>query len=297
MTESCPFCAPDAARLIFEHELAYGLWDGYPVSPGHALLIPRRHVATWFDASAEEHLALTAAIEEARRRVLERFAAKPPDGFNIGVNAGLSAGQTVMHLHVHLIPRWMGDVPNPRGGVRHLMPGKGHYDPSVAPEVPATGPVDPGAVARDRASASLSPAAVDLAPLPHPRALIVGEGDRLIDHLRVHMARALRMDLAVAFVQRSGLELVRPYLEELLAREGARVRLVAGDYLDVTDPDALARLRDLVHSSPEGALDVRIFETGGVRSFHPKAYVFHGAGGADAVALVGSSNGRVPRFV
>lgn len=149
VSDLCPFCAPDAARLIFEHALAYGMWDGYPVSPGHALLIPRRHVATWFDASEDERRALTAAIDEARRRVLDRFADRPPDGFNIGMNAGLSAGQTVMHLHVHLIPRWTGDVPNPRGGVRHLMPGKGIYDASTPPETVASGGFPSGSAIGD----------------------------------------------------------------------------------------------------------------------------------------------------
>jgi diadenosine tetraphosphate (Ap4A) HIT family hydrolase len=92
------------------------------VSPGHALVIPRRHVATWFDASLEEKAELLAAVDAARAAI-ERT--NSPDGYNIGVNVGAAAGQTVFHLHVHVIPRYKGDVKEPRGGVLHVLPGKG----------------------------------------------------------------------------------------------------------------------------------------------------------------------------
>jgi len=120
----CPFCAPPEERLFHRGELVLGLWDGFPVSPGHALLVPRRHVETWFDASAEEQAALAAGIETARRAILERHA---PDGFNIGVNVGEAGGQTVPHLHVHVIPRYRGDVADPRGGVRWVVPNQATY--------------------------------------------------------------------------------------------------------------------------------------------------------------------------
>jgi diadenosine tetraphosphate (Ap4A) HIT family hydrolase len=121
---SCPFCFPSADRIAFEHRLVRALWDAFPVNPGHLLVVPRRHVATWFDASTEEHEAIRQALEEARQLVAARHN---PDGYNIGVNVGQSAGQTVFHLHVHLIPRYAGDVADPRGGVRHVIPGKGNY--------------------------------------------------------------------------------------------------------------------------------------------------------------------------
>jgi ATP adenylyltransferase len=105
-------------------ELVLGVWDGFPVSPGHALLIPKRHVETWFDASRSEQTALLQAIDVAKTMIEQRHA---PDGFNIGINCGKSAGQTVFHLHVHLIPRFVGDVANPRGGVRHVIPEKADY--------------------------------------------------------------------------------------------------------------------------------------------------------------------------
>jgi diadenosine tetraphosphate (Ap4A) HIT family hydrolase len=120
----CPFCAAALDRVFHEGSLILGLWDGYPVSPGHALLIPRRHIPTWFDATSEEQQELTAAIEIARAAILARHR---PDGFNVGMNLGAAAGQTVGHLHLHVIPRYAGDVPDPRGGVRWVVPQRADY--------------------------------------------------------------------------------------------------------------------------------------------------------------------------
>lgn len=100
------------------------LRDGYPVSPGHLLLVPRRHVADWFEATPAEQQALTEAIGSARAAILKDHQ---PDGFNIGINAGEAAGQTVMHLHVHVIPRYRGDIADPRGGVRWVIPDTAAY--------------------------------------------------------------------------------------------------------------------------------------------------------------------------
>src|SRR5262245_43465384 len=111
----CLFCTPDSSRVFLETELVLGLWDAFPVADGHALLLARRHVASWFDASDSERQALTEAIHVARQEILRRFA---PDGFNIGVNVGEAAGQTIAHLHIHVIPRYRGDVSDPRGGIR-----------------------------------------------------------------------------------------------------------------------------------------------------------------------------------
>jgi diadenosine tetraphosphate (Ap4A) HIT family hydrolase len=120
----CPFCFPDETRVFHSGELVLGLWDRYPVAAGHALLIPRRHVASWFDATPQERAELTEAVEVVQQAVRQHHS---PDGFNIGVNVGNAAGQTVSHLHVHIIPRYDGDVPDPRGGVRHIIPGKAAY--------------------------------------------------------------------------------------------------------------------------------------------------------------------------
>ena len=121
---ACPFCFPIQDRIAFEDRLTRALWDAFPVSEGHLLIVPRRHVPTWFDASTEERAAIAAAIDQGRELLASRHQ---PDGFNIGINVGEAAGQTVFHLHVHLIPRYSGDVPDPRGGVRHVIPGKGNY--------------------------------------------------------------------------------------------------------------------------------------------------------------------------
>jgi diadenosine tetraphosphate (Ap4A) HIT family hydrolase len=120
----CPFCDPPSDRVFHEDALVRCLWDAYPVSEGHALVITRRHVATWFDASAAEQAALVQGIEIARQAVERSFQ---PDGYNVGFNAGEAAGQTVFHLHVHVIPRFRGDVEDPRGGVRHVIPVKATY--------------------------------------------------------------------------------------------------------------------------------------------------------------------------
>ena len=124
MNSGCPFCDPPENRIIYEDDGAVALWDGFPVSPGHSLIVPRRHVATWFEATQEEQIAVLRGIELAKREIEKQHQ---PDGYNIGVNAGEAAGQTVPHLHVHLIPRYHGDCGDPRGGVRWIMPDKAKY--------------------------------------------------------------------------------------------------------------------------------------------------------------------------
>ena len=121
-TAACPFCRISADERFYDGPLVFGIWDSHPVSPGHALLIPKRHVASLFDASPEEKAELLAALDAARAAIERTHA---PDGYNIGVNVGAAAGQTVFHLHVHVIPRYTGDAANPRGGVRHVLSGRG----------------------------------------------------------------------------------------------------------------------------------------------------------------------------
>jgi diadenosine tetraphosphate (Ap4A) HIT family hydrolase len=100
------------------------LWDSYPLNPGHVLLVPRRHVVSWFEATTVERDELLRLADDARRIVIERHS---PDGFNLGINDGAAAGQTVAHLHLHLIPRYRGDTPDPRGGVRWIIPDRAAY--------------------------------------------------------------------------------------------------------------------------------------------------------------------------
>jgi diadenosine tetraphosphate (Ap4A) HIT family hydrolase len=104
--------------------LAFAINDLHPVSPGHTLIIPRRRIPTWFEATPEERMAMFELVDEIKRKLDERLR---PDGYNVGFNAGQAAGQTVMHLHVHVIPRFVGDMDDPRGGVRHVIPSKGNY--------------------------------------------------------------------------------------------------------------------------------------------------------------------------
>lgn len=120
----CPFCTPPADRIVASNELAVAICDGYPVSPGHTLVIPKRHVASLAGISKDEADAMWSLLAEARTKL---DADLKPDGYNVGVNDGRAAGQTVMHLHVHLIPRFDGDRADPRGGVRWVIPEKAAY--------------------------------------------------------------------------------------------------------------------------------------------------------------------------
>ncbi len=120
----CPFCHPAAGRVRRESALALAVSDGYPVTEGHTLIVPRRHVASLFDLPEVERAAVWTLVAEVRGLLAEEFR---PDGFTIGLNDGPAAGQTVPHAHVHVIPRRSGDVPDPRGGVRWVVPDKAAY--------------------------------------------------------------------------------------------------------------------------------------------------------------------------
>ena len=119
---SCPFCSTDG--VYKETALCNVIRDKYPVSPGHSLIIPKRHVETFFDLSAEEKADVIHLIDTLKEEMDRTIR---PDGYNVGFNAGIHAGQTVMHCHVHVIPRYLGDMENPRGGVRGVIPSKQSY--------------------------------------------------------------------------------------------------------------------------------------------------------------------------
>ncbi len=120
----CPFCCLAEDRIWLETPTTFAFLDGFPVSEGHALVIPRRHVASLFDLPADEQASLWAEVARVRALLLAKHH---PDGFNIGVNDGTAAGQTVPHAHIHVIPRYTGDLPDPRGGVRWVIPAKAKY--------------------------------------------------------------------------------------------------------------------------------------------------------------------------
>lgn len=124
MHTECPFCGIDPSRILQETELAIALTDGFPVSTGHALIVPKRHIASWFDSTDDERAQIFSLLDDVRDQVRRTHSA---EGFNIGINDGPAAGQTVLHLHVHLIPRYVGDLPDPRGGVRWILPAKADY--------------------------------------------------------------------------------------------------------------------------------------------------------------------------
>lgn len=116
-TSPCQLCTPD--QVILRNDLAYARYDDNALSRGHVLVIPFRHVADYFDMTLEEKRAVLALLDEAKAFVQDRYN---PDGYNIGVNVGAAGGQTRMHVHMHLIPRYRGDVANPQGGIRCVLP-------------------------------------------------------------------------------------------------------------------------------------------------------------------------------
>jgi diadenosine tetraphosphate (Ap4A) HIT family hydrolase/SOS-response transcriptional repressor LexA len=262
----CPFCNPEAVHVVGGNDLAFALRDSFPVSPGHTLIIPRRHVASWFDATPEERDAILALTDVLRARFDASWPR--PDGYNIGINVGEAAGQTVMHLHVHLIPRFRGDVDDPRGGVRHVIPEKGNYHRA-------------GHVPRATREPSLTTG---------------GTTDPFLSHLKPLIAQATSVDILAAFVQQSGVDLVRSPLVSALHRR-ARIRVLTGDYLNITQAQAIRSLRDLERATripdddegvlPPGTIDVRVVEVESLRafarSFHPKCWVLEGLAGGVVV--------------
>ena len=125
MDEDCPFCTlGEHVEVLCKTDIAMAILDSFPISPGHTLVIPKRHVPDYFELTAEEQNELWKLVNRCKLILQDRFH---PDGFNIGINVGEMAGQSIFHVHIHLIPRYKGDVKNPKGGVRHIIPGKGYY--------------------------------------------------------------------------------------------------------------------------------------------------------------------------
>lgn len=248
MSES-PFLDIDPQQWVASNDLAFAVFDRYPVSVGHTLVITRRLVPDWWGCTAAERLALMDLVDTVRFALDHQFR---PTGYNVGFNAGQSAGQTVPHVHVHVIPRYDGDMADPRGGVRHVIPAQGNY---LAPWNPA--PLVTPAEGRMR------------------RALTGGLLHEEFD----------RIELLVSFVQRSGLDIIGVHLDAALAR-GAQVRVLTTDYLCITDPAALGFLLDRIGGT---SLEVRVF-TDPSTSFHPKAYMFSRSKDGSGLAVVGSSN-------
>jgi len=122
--DQCPFCTLSPDRIVAQSALALAVRDAFPLSPGHTLIVPRRHVESFFEVTAEERAGMLALLDAAKEQI---DAEHRPDGYNVGINDGAPAGQTVAHLHMHLIPRYRGDVPDPRGGVRWVLAERARY--------------------------------------------------------------------------------------------------------------------------------------------------------------------------
>ena len=121
----CPFCFLSAdVDIVCEMQTCVAFYDKYPVSPGHTLIIPKRHVSSYFDLSPQERQDMDTMLQYVKQILDKQYH---PDGYNIGVNVNEAAGQTVFHVHMHLIPRYHGDVPNPKGGVRGVIPDRQKY--------------------------------------------------------------------------------------------------------------------------------------------------------------------------
>lgn len=271
MNIECPFCSLPAERKIdLPLKMVLALRDGYPVSEGHTLIIPKRHIATWFEATAEERSELWGAIDVVCEDLSNLYS---PDGFNFGINSGDAAGQTVGHLHLHVIPRYDGDMEDPRGGVRHVIPKMGNYKSE-------------GYVGLSRQTREGQPP--DYVSTVSTTSFTSGPSKPLLPALTKDISRAQQLDIAVAFIYRSGLKRLMPRMEDLLEKEGGRLRILTGDYLDASDPDALQLLLDLQARNPEKC-SLFVYNVKNARSFHPKSYLMFNVGGEN-IAYVGSSN-------
>ena len=121
---NCVFCGISRERMIAENDMCFAMYDDFPVSKGHVLIIPKRHVADYFCLTEDEVMAIQTIMRELKLKLDAEFS---PDGYNVGINVNEAAGQTVFHVHVHLIPRYKGDVENPKGGVRGVIPDRQKY--------------------------------------------------------------------------------------------------------------------------------------------------------------------------
>ena len=276
VSKDCAFCTLPADRKIFlPLSSVIALRDRYPVSEGHTLVIPTRHVATWFDATPAERMELWSAIDIVCEDLRSEFS---PDGFNFGINSGKAAGQTVNHLHLHIIPRYDGDMDDPRGGVRHVIPSRGNYLKTVTSSITArSGPSQQVQEAKSGYPMSDSSTKIKLTS---------GPSKPLLGALIQEISTAEKLDIAVAFVFRSGLNRLQPHIRDLLDKKGT-FRLLTGDYLNASDPDALQQLLDLKEEYPEQC-ELYAYSTH-ARSFHPKSYVIFNSSGEN-IAFVGSSN-------
>jgi superfamily II DNA or RNA helicase/diadenosine tetraphosphate (Ap4A) HIT family hydrolase len=261
-----PFLKVDSSEWIAANDLAFAIKDKFPVSKGHALVISKRLISTWFAASDAEQTAMMSLVGDVQRFLDQQLHPKP-DGYNVGFNSGIAAGQTVPHVHIHVIPRYHGDVADPVGGIRHVIPSKANY---LRPLITATKPA--------RVAMSTG----------HPGSPLWGQ----ISH---RLPGAREIDILASFVQLSGLDIIQETIFAAL-RGGAVVRVLVGDYLYISDPDALRRLHGWIEVAREefgpSRFEARLVEMQSLpyqpESFHPKAWrILDESGG---MLVIGSSN-------
>nr|WP_090339726.1 DUF3427 domain-containing protein [Mycolicibacterium malmesburyense]CRL68234.1 type III restriction enzyme res subunit [Mycolicibacterium malmesburyense] len=264
-TPESPFFGIPQTEWIAANRSAFAVWEADPATIGHALVVTRRQITDWWEATSGERTDIFELVDAVRARIDELHR---PDGYNVGFNAGPAAGQTVDHLHIHVIPRYAGDVAKPQGGIRNLLVAGAHTSQLTA-----------GPRARMADDIELSAAAPVL--IDGQVRLLLPE---LIEHLR--NTQFDRVDIVVSFIKMSGLNLILDPLEDALQR-GAGVRILTTDYLGLTEVAALTHLHDLIEDQQE--LSVRVFQDPEV-SFHPKAYLFYASEAPGEAAFVGSSN-------
>ncbi len=265
-----PFLQIPNADWIASNTDAFAIFDRFPVTAGHALVVTKRVIPTWFETTVEEQWALMELVNVVKLILDERMNPKP-DGYNVGFNSGDAAGQTVPHVHIHVIPRYLGDIADPRGGIRHVIPDKGNY---LKETTDSTGIIAESA----------------------PLTLSTGfPKSPLWEHLSWRIAGARYVDVLASFVQLSGLDVIEEQLFEAIRNE-AKVRILVSDYLYISDAHALRRLMgwcDLsVEEFEEERLRVKLIEMARIpsapASFHPKAWQI--ADEHTGFIAVGSSN-------
>lgn len=298
-----PYLAIPRDRWLASNRLAFAVLDRFPVSPGHTLVVPHRQVAQWWDATRDEQTAIMDLVDDVRQMLLDdarRARILPrvprPDAFNVGFNAGDAAGQTVPHLHVHVIPRFSGDMDDPRGGVRHVIPDRGNYLAATASEA---SPMRFETTSLYNAPGLISGSATEgSVPSPTPVEAATAQALTLHDAPQHPLGPALAdamadpniasVDLLVSFVMVSGLDAVQASLDDLLDR-GGRIRMLTSDYLGITEKRALGLLLARCHEYGD-RFRVRVYRAGS-ESFHPKAYMLWGTTGVgNALSFVGSAN-------
>ena len=250
MERHCPFCDPTRLTVIWENEYVRAMLDGFPVTEGHCLIAPRRHIERFDELTDIERAELMKAVAQVWPSV--RGLATD---FNLGMNDGRLAGQTVPHVHLHLIPRRFGDIHDPTGGVRGVIPDRRDWK-------------------RFRQY-----------PPPPARGLLAGSPHEALEtELLLAFDDAVTVDMAVAFLSKSGIDIIEEQCRDVLARPLARIRIISGDYLGFNAPQDLRRLLGFGTQ-----LELWVYETNAKAGFHAKSYMFKDEAGRKT-AFVGSSN-------